>query len=85
MTIKLSDHFDATTLQRGRDYARRGLVEAVEAQADGLLTARVENGQGSTYRQRVSFGGGRVDGGRAGLGGKAPESHRAIPAACCEH
>ncbi len=62
MTIKLSDHFDATTLQRGRDYARRGLVEAVEAQADGLLTARVENGQGSTYRQRVSFGGGRVNG-----------------------
>jgi len=62
MTIRLSDHFDERILQRGRDYARRGLVVEVEAQADGSLTGRVENGQGASYRQRLSLGGGRVEG-----------------------
>ena len=31
MIIRLSDHFDKATLQRGQDYARRGLVGSVEA------------------------------------------------------
>ena len=62
MNIQLSDHFDRTTLQRGRDYARRGLVGPVEALTDGALGGRVSNGRGNSYQQRITFGRGRVDG-----------------------
>ena len=62
MELQLSDHFDEATLQRGRDYARRGLVGAVEALPDGVLEGRVSNGRGAVYRQRITLGRGRVDG-----------------------
>ncbi len=62
MDIRLNDHFDRTTLERGRDYARRGLVGSVEALPDGTLSGRVSNGQGTTYRQQIALGRGRVDG-----------------------
>ena len=61
MNIRLSDHFDKPTLQRGRDYARRGLVGSVEALADGTLGGRVSNGRGNSYRQRITLGHGLVD------------------------
>ena len=62
MDIRLSDHFDSTALQRGRDYARRGLVVSVEASSEHALTAQVSNGRGTTYRQRISLGDGWLDG-----------------------
>lgn len=62
MDIRLSKHFEAAALQRGRDYARRGLVVSVDEPEDGALAAKVSNGRGSTYRQRISFGDGWVDG-----------------------
>lgn len=62
MDIKLNEHFDATTLQRGRDYARRGLVVSVEPLANGVLQARVSNGRGKTYRQNIAMMRGVIDG-----------------------
>ena len=62
MDIRLNEHFDGGTLQRGRDYARRGFVVSVEALADGALAARVSNGRGTTYQQRIGLGRGLVDG-----------------------
>ena len=62
MDIRLSHHFDGTTLQRGRDYARRGLVVSVEAGVDGPLRSTVSNGSGKTYQQRIILGHDRVDG-----------------------
>jgi uncharacterized Zn finger protein len=44
MDIRLNEHFDGATLQRGRDYARRGLVVSVEPLANGALRAQVSNG-----------------------------------------
>lgn len=60
--MHLRDHFDAGTLQRGRDYARRGLVSAMETLSDNTLKARVSNGRGDSYQQRISIGNGFVDG-----------------------
>jgi len=48
MDIRLSDHFDGAALQRGRDYARRGLVVSVDALGDDALAAQVSNGRGTT-------------------------------------
>ena len=62
MDIRLSDHFDRTTLQRGRDYARGGLVALVEPLVDGALRGRVSNGRGMTYQQRITLGRGLIDG-----------------------
>ena len=62
MDIRLNDHFDRATLQRGRDYALRGLVISVEPLADGALRGRVSNGRGETYQQRIGLGRGLVDG-----------------------
>lgn len=62
MDIRLIDHFDTTTVQRGRDYARRGLVVSVDALGDGALASQVSNGRGTTYRQRISLGDGWLDG-----------------------
>ena len=54
--MKLGDHFDKTTLQRGVDYARCGYVEALETLPDGSLRGRVRNDQGKVYRVAVTFG-----------------------------
>ena len=62
MDIRLSDHFDPTTLQRGRDYERRGLVVSVERSADGALTGTVSNGNGKSYQQQITMGRSLVDG-----------------------
>ena len=62
MDIRLKDHFDRTTLERGRDYAQSGLVSSVEALTDGMLRGRVSNGRGSSYQQQIALGRGRVDG-----------------------
>ncbi len=62
MDIRLSDHFDAATLQRGRDYARRDLVVSLDPLSEKVFTAQVSNGRGTTYRQRITFGDGLVDG-----------------------
>lgn len=62
MDIRLKDHFDAATLARGRDYARRGLVGSVKALAGGALEARVSNGRGESYKQHIERDGGVVDG-----------------------
>lgn len=62
MHLRLGDHFDSITLQRGQDYARRGLVRSVEAMADGTLRGEVSNGRGNRYQQRISFGRGVFEG-----------------------
>jgi len=62
MEIRLSDHFDAGALERGHDYARRGLVVSVDALGDGALAARVSNGRETTYRQWISLADGSLVG-----------------------
>jgi len=62
MDIRLKDHFDGATLQRGHDYARRGLVSLVEPLADGAIRGRVSNGRGDSYQQRITLGRGLVEG-----------------------
>ncbi|CUH07681.1 ATP-dependent helicase HepA [Jannaschia seosinensis] len=62
MDIRLSDHFDGAALQRGLDYARRGLVVSVDESADGALASQVSNGRGTTYHQRIALGDGWLDG-----------------------
>ena len=62
MNLRLNDHFDAATLQRGLDYARRGNVVSVEALQGAVLRARVSNGRGQSYQQRITLGNGRVEG-----------------------
>ena len=62
MQLRLGDHFDSITLQRGQDYARRGLVRSVEAMADGALRGEVSNGRGNRYQQRIRFGRSFVEG-----------------------
>lgn len=63
--MRLRDHFDQITLQRARGYAAGGHVLSVEPQGDGRLRARVSNGRGQTYQQRIGLdqrGRGLVDG-----------------------
>lgn len=62
MDIRLSDHFDKATLQRGRDYARHGLVVSLQPLADGAIRGQVSNGRGTTYQQRITLGRGPVYG-----------------------
>ncbi len=62
MDVRLKDHFDSLTLERGRDYLLRGLVVSVEPLLDGAITGRVSNGRGKSYRQRITLHGGRADG-----------------------
>jgi superfamily II DNA or RNA helicase len=62
MDIRLRDYFDSVTVQRGQDYARRGLVTAVEPLLDGTLEGRVSNGRGENYRQLIKLGRGFVNG-----------------------
>ena len=62
MDRRLTEHFDGVTMQRGRDYATRGLVELVEPLADGALRGRVSNGRGKRYQQWITLRGGLVDG-----------------------
>ncbi len=62
MDIRLKDHFDGVTLERGRDYAQRGFVVAVEPLLDGALRGRVSNGRGKSYQQRITMRRALVDG-----------------------
>lgn len=62
MDVGLKDHFDTTTLERGRDYARRGLVVSVDGLADSSLKATVSNGRGKIYQQRITVGHGLLYG-----------------------
>lgn len=66
MDIRFRHLFEPVTLQRGREYARRGLVSSVDRMAGGALQARVSNGRGQIYRQSIDLGntrrGGIVDG-----------------------
>ena len=62
MDILLRDHFDAATLQRGRDYVRHGHVVMVEPLGDDTIRAQVSNGRGETYEQLISLSRRRVDG-----------------------
>ena len=63
--MRLQDHFDAITLQRARGYASEGHVLSVEPQGNGRLRARVSNGRGQSYTQRIGLdqrGRGLIDG-----------------------
>lgn len=62
MTVSLRHFFDSATLTRGRDYALRGLVVSVDPLSNAVLEARVSNGRGTTYQQRISFSDGLLDG-----------------------
>ena len=62
MDVDLIRYFDTATLQRGRDYASRGLVISVDPMGDGALTARVSNGRGTSYRQQIIHTDGWLDG-----------------------
>ena len=62
MDVRLKDHFDPLTLERGRDYLLSGLVVSVEPLPDGAIKGRVSNGRGKSYQQRITLHGGRVDG-----------------------
>lgn len=62
MDIRLKDHFDGLTLERGRDYVLRGLVISVEPVPDGAIKGRVSNGRGKSYQQRISLHRALVDG-----------------------
>jgi len=62
MQLRLEDHFDAATLLRGKEYARRGHVVSVETSRDGSLEGEVSNGRGDRYRQTIRFVRGAVAG-----------------------
>jgi superfamily II DNA or RNA helicase len=62
MDIRLKDHFDGLTLERGRDYFLRGLVVSVELLLDGAIKGRVSKGRGKSYQQRIAVHGELVDG-----------------------
>jgi superfamily II DNA or RNA helicase len=62
MDNRLRAHFDAVTLERGRDYVRRGLVRGIEPLSQTALRARVSNGRGTVYRQEITLGPGVLDG-----------------------
>jgi superfamily II DNA or RNA helicase len=55
MDIRLTDHFDPVTLQRGQDYALRGFVTSVERLENGVIQSRVSNGAGAHYLQHITF------------------------------
>jgi len=56
MHVRFEEHFDPATLQRGRDYAARGQVISAERTDPHRLLARVSNGQGAVYEQRILLG-----------------------------
>lgn len=60
--MRLRDYFDAGTVQRGQDYARRGFVTSIEPLAEGKFKSRVSNGRGESYQQQITIGRGFVDG-----------------------
>lgn len=62
MDIGLDEWFDEGTLRRGQDYARQGLVQSIEVLGDGALRARVSNGRGDSYQQRITVTRGLIDG-----------------------
>ena len=55
MNIRLEDDFDDATLERGRDYAARGLVVKCEILDDGCIVSQVSNGRGKRYKQFIRF------------------------------
>lgn len=57
-----ADYFDSGTLQRGRDYARRGHVIEVRTGTGGVLRAQVSNARGGVYVQQIEFEQDWVDG-----------------------
>jgi superfamily II DNA or RNA helicase len=62
MGIRLSDHFDSTTLQRAHDYVDRGLVVRVETHLGGAVESRISNGRGQVYNQHIALHGDAVFG-----------------------
>ena len=62
MGIRLSDHFDSSTLRRANDYVDRGLVVLVETQPRGAVVSRVSNGRGQVYNQHIAMHGDAVFG-----------------------
>jgi len=62
MPIRLSDHFDTSTLQRAQDYADRGLVMKVETERSGAVVSCVSNGRGQAYNQHIALHGDTVFG-----------------------
>lgn len=55
MIDRFADYFNSATLQRGRDYARRGHVIEVRTGAGGVLRAQVSNGRGGVYEQQIEL------------------------------
>lgn len=55
MNILLEDEFDDATLERGRDYAARGLVVECEFLGDGPIRSQVSNGRGKRYKQFITI------------------------------
>lgn len=51
--MRLKDHFDGLTLERGREYVLRGFVHSVERLLDGAIKGRVSNGRGRSYQQHI--------------------------------
>lgn len=62
MNIRYEDDFDDATLERGRDYAARGLVVKCEVDNDGFILSQVSNGRGKRYKQFISFRHGGIAG-----------------------
>lgn len=62
MGIRLSNHFDSSTLGRPHDYVDRGLVVLVETQPRGAVVSRVSNGRGQFYNQHIALHGDAVFG-----------------------
>lgn len=57
MGIRLSDHFDSSTLRRAQDYVDRGLVMKVGTEGSGAVLSRVSNGRGQAYNQHIALHG----------------------------
>jgi superfamily II DNA or RNA helicase len=62
LDMRLKDYFDAGTVERGQDYARRGLVTSIDPLSADKFTSRVSNGRGESYQQRITISRGYVDG-----------------------
>lgn len=62
MLIRLSDHFDSSTLQRAQDYVDRGLVMKVETERGGAVVSKISNGRGQVYNQHIAVHGDSVFG-----------------------
>lgn len=62
MRIRLSDHFDSSTLKRAQDYVDRGLVMKVETERGGAVVSRISNGRGQAYNQHIALHGDAVFG-----------------------